>query len=66
MSNIKIFNNNTLGTTTKNFDFIFCDFIKQPIISSTSDNISNTTHIINITLKLIKKMNTIVFSKLFI
>ena len=61
-----IFINNKLGTAIKNLDFIFCDFIKHPIARNIKDNISKTTRTIDITLKLIKKMIDITFSKLFI
>lgn len=45
----------------KNFDFIFCDFIKHPIASRISENINSITSIINITLKLTKKMEDTIF-----
>ena len=56
-----IFPNNKLGTTIKNFDFIFCDFIKHPIASIIKDNISNIVSSITITLKLTKKMEDTMF-----
>ena len=55
-----------LGTTIKNFDFIFCDFIKHPIPSIISEKISNIVRNITIHLKLINSMLDIVFSKLVI
>lgn len=45
----------------KNFDFIFCDFIKHPIASIIKDNISNIVSSITITLKLTKKMEDTMF-----
>lgn len=39
----KIRLNNKPGTIFKNFDFIVCDFIIQPIIRKISDNISIIT-----------------------
>ena len=43
--NIKnIFIINKLGTIIKNFDFIFCDFIKHPIASKIKDVINNLNH----------------------
>lgn len=56
---------NKLGITIKNFDFIFCDFIKHPIASIIKDIISIIASIIIITLKLTKKMEDTMFSKLF-
>ena len=58
--------NNKLGTTIKNFDFIFCDFIKHPIASIIKEIISIIVSNTIITLKLTKKMEDITFSKLFI
>ena len=55
-----------LGTTFKNFDFIFCDFIKHPIASIIKENINNPTRITKITLKPTKKMEDTIFVKLFI
>ena len=54
------------GTTFKNFDFIFCDFIKHPIASIIKENINNPTRITKITLKPTKKMEDTIFVKLFI
>ena len=58
--------NNKLGTTIKNFDFSFCDFIKHPIASIIKEIISIIVSNTIITLKLTKKMEDITFSKLFI
>ena len=55
-----------LGTITKNFDFIVCDFIRHPIASIIKDNISNIVRIIMITLKPTKKMYDATSPKLFI
>lgn len=54
------------GTTFKNFDFIFCDFIKHPTANKISDNISNTTNTIRVILNAINRMVDTIFSKLFI
>lgn len=54
------------GTTFKNFDFIFCDFIKHPNASIISDNTIPATSIITIILKLAKKMEDTILLKLFI
>ena len=65
--NIKnIFIINKLGTIIKNFDFIFCDFIKHPIASKIKDVINNIVSVIIIVLKLTKKMEDTMPSKLFI
>ena len=55
-----------LGTAIKNFDFIFCDFIKHPIASIIRENIRLIVKKISINLKLAKKMENNTFSKLFI
>ena len=55
-----------LGTVIKNFDFIFCDFIKHPIASIIKENIKLIVKKISINLKLAKKMENKTFSKLFI
>lgn len=57
----KIVPSNKLGATIKNFDFIFCDFIKHPIASIIKENTSNIVSVITITLKLTKKMEDITF-----
>ena len=62
----KIVPSNKLGTTTKNFDFIFCDFIKHPIASIIKEKISNIVRNITITLKLTNKIEDTICSKLFI
>lgn len=49
-----IFPNNKLGTTIKNFDFIFWDLIKHPNPSISKENMSDDTSTMRITLKLIK------------
>ena len=59
-------NNSNVGTAIKNFDLIFCDFIKHPIASIINDNISKITSMINIILKLTKKMEDTIFSILVI
>lgn len=56
-----MFPNNKQSVEVKNFDFIFCDFIKHPIESIISENINNDTSIINITLKPTKKMEDTIF-----
>ena len=61
-----MFINNRLGTTTKNFDFIFCDFIKHPIASKIKDIINKIVSVMIIVLKLTKKMEDTILSKLFI
>ena len=61
-----IFPSNKQGATIKNFDFIFCDFIKHPKASNNKDNISHVTSTTAITLKLTKKMEDTIFSKLLI
>lgn len=57
---------NRPGTTIKNFDFSFCDFIKHPTANKISDNISKLTNIIKVILKTINKVDETIFSKLFI
>lgn len=57
---------NKPGTTNRNLDFIFCDFIKHPTASIIKENTSNIARIITITLKLTKKMEDTTFSKLSI
>lgn len=52
-----------LGTTFKNLLFIFCDFIKHPIISIISDNTSKATRKIKTILKVVYKVKDIIFSK---
>lgn len=55
---------NKLGVTNKNFDFIFCDFIKHPIASIINDNISKLTNTIKVILKAINRVDETIFSKL--
>ena len=55
-----------LGTIIKNFDFIFCDFIKHPIASRIRDNINKITRIINITLNPTNRMVDTILLKLYI
>ena len=55
-----------LGTTNRNLDFIFCDFIKHPIASIIKDKISNTARIITITLNPTNRMVDNIFSILLI
>ena len=50
-----------LGTAIKNFDFSFCDFIKHPIASKISDNISKLTNIIKVILKTINRVDETIF-----
>ena len=57
---------NKLGTTNRNLDFIFCDFIKHPMASIIKENISNIVSIINIILKPPNRMEDAILSKLFI
>ena len=57
---------NKLGTAIKNFDFIFCDFIKHPIASNIRDIISKDTNIIKVILKPINRVEDTIFSILFI
>ena len=57
---------NKLGITIKNFDFIFCDFIKHPIASRIRDNINKITRIINITLNPTNRMVDTILLKLYI
>lgn len=59
-------NNKRQNVQVKNFDFIFCDFIKHPIASIIRDNIREVVSITNIILKLAKKMKDTMFWKLFI
>ena len=61
-----IFPNNRLGTIIKNLDFIFWDLIKHPIASIIKEKISSDISVINITLKLTKKILDAIFSKSFI
>ncbi len=57
---------NKLGTTNRNLDFIFCDFIKHPMASIMKENISNIVSIITIILKPPNRMEDAILSKLFI
>ncbi len=57
---------NRLGTTIKNFDFSFCDFIKHPIANKISDKISSETNIIRVILNTTNRAEDTIFSKLFI
>ena len=50
-----------LGTVIKNFDFIFCDFIKHPIASIINENNNDIVRNIKIILKLAKKMEDTIF-----
>ena len=55
-----------IGTTIKNFDLIFWDFIKHPIASRIKDKINKVTNKIIIPLKLTKKKLDMIFWRLFI
>lgn len=66
MARNNIVPSNKQGTVIKNFDFIFCDFIKHPIASIIKEKISKDTSKITIPLKLTKKMEDTIFSKLLI
>ena len=57
---------NKLGTTNRNFDLIFCDFIKHPTASMDKEKISNIARSITIILKLTNRTLDTIFSKLFI
>ena len=57
---------NRPGTTIKNFDFSFCDFIKHPMASKIKDNISKLTNTISVILNTINRVDETIFSKLFI
>ena len=62
----KIIPNVKKGTIFKNFDFIFCDFIKHPNINSNKDITKRITISIKIDMKLMKRILYIIFSKLII
>ena len=51
------------GTAFRNFDFIFCDFIKHPIANITNDNINNTTNTIRETLNITNRVEDTMFSR---
>ena len=55
-----------IGTTFKNLLFIFCDLIRQPIANITKEDIKINVILARITIKLIKKIEDIIFSKLLI
>lgn len=51
----------TPGTIIKNFDFIFCDFIKHPMDSRIKDNIKTITKVINTNLNPKNRAEDIIF-----
>ncbi len=57
---------NRPGTTIKNFDFSFCDFIKHPTANKIKDNINKLTNTISVILKATNRVDETIFSKLFI